>query len=166
MAQTPNPAADGRPACLPGLSRSLYAAGVTARMLVGTCSWTDKSLVDCDRFYPPEARTPEDRLRFYASVFPIVEVDSTYYGLPAERNAALWVERTPSDFTFDVKAFRLLTLHPTPAQALPKDVRSALPPPTSARLSLCPFTKAPAALCPTSSSRSFTGLPLKRSCWV
>jgi len=129
MAQTPNPAADGRPACLPGLSRSLYAAGVTARMLVGTCSWTDKSLVDCGRFYPPEARTPEDRLRFYASVFPIVEVDSTYYGLPAERNAALWVERTPSNFTFDVKAFRLLTLHPTPAQALPKDVRSALPPP-------------------------------------
>ena len=98
------------------------------KVLVGTCSWADKSLVDCACFYPPEAKTPEDRLRFYASRFPIVEIDSTYYGLPSERNAALWVERTPEDFTFDVKAFRLFTQHPTPPQALPKDVREALPP--------------------------------------
>jgi len=100
---------------------------MTARILVGTCSWTDKSLLDCHCFYPPEAKTPEARLRFYASRFPIVEVDSTYYGLPTDtKNAALWVERTPPEFVFDVKAFRLLTHHPTPPEALPKDMREAL----------------------------------------
>jgi len=33
-------------------------------VLVGTASWTAKGLVECGRFYPPEARTVEDRLRF------------------------------------------------------------------------------------------------------
>lgn len=100
---------------------------MSGRILVGTCSWTDKSLIDCRCFYPPEAKTAEQRLRFYASRFPIVEVDSTYYALPSDRNAALWVERTPADFTFDIKAFRLFTHHPTPLQALPKEMRESLP---------------------------------------
>src|SRR5439155_6422265 len=59
------------------------------RVLVGTASWTDKSLIESGQFYPPEVRNPEDRLRYYASQFPIVEVDSTYYYPPTERNAAL-----------------------------------------------------------------------------
>jgi len=100
---------------------------MTARVLVGTCSWADKSLVDCDCFYPPDAKTPEARLRFYASRFPIVEVDSTYYGLPVDdRNAALWVDRTPPEFVFDIKAYRLLTHHPTQPESLPKDMREAI----------------------------------------
>jgi len=102
---------------------------MTARILIGTCSWTDRSLVESGRFYPPEVKTPAERLRFYAGEFPIVEIDSSYYGLPSERNAALWVERTPDHFTFDVKAFRLLTQHPTPPDALPKDLREGLPRP-------------------------------------
>jgi uncharacterized protein YecE (DUF72 family) len=109
---------------------------MAGRILVGTCSWTDKSLIDSGRFYPPEAKTAEDRLRFYASRFPVVEVDSTFYGLPSERNAALWTERTASDFTFDIKAFRLLTQHPTPPQTLPKDIRQELPPPTGDKRNL------------------------------
>jgi len=99
---------------------------MSARILVGACSWTDKSLIACNCFYPPEAKTPEARLRFYASRFPIVEVDSTFYGLPTDANAALWVERTPPQFVFDVKAFRLLTHHPTPPEMLPRDMREAL----------------------------------------
>jgi uncharacterized protein YecE (DUF72 family) len=47
--------------------------------------------------------------------------------MPPERTARLWVERTPQNFVFDVKAFRLFTMHPTPARALPKDIREALP---------------------------------------
>ncbi len=93
---------------------------------VGTASWTDKTLLESG-WYPPEANTPEERLRFYASRFDVVEVDSTYYGLPSERNAALWVERTPPDFTFDVKAFSLMTGHPVLVRGLPKEVREALP---------------------------------------
>ncbi|MEA2590897.1 MAG: hypothetical protein QOD62_728 [Actinomycetota bacterium] len=96
-------------------------------MLVGTASWTDKTLVESGKFYPPEAKKPEDRLRYYASQFPIVEVDSTYYYPPTERNAALWSARTPADFTFDIKAYSLLTQHPTRPNSLAEDLRAAVP---------------------------------------
>jgi uncharacterized protein YecE (DUF72 family) len=69
----------------------------------------------------------EERLGFYAENFPIVEVDATYYAPPSEKVSGLWVERTPPDFTFDVKAFRLLTQHPTPPSSLWKDLREKLP---------------------------------------
>src|SRR3990170_189853 len=52
---------------------------MTARILVGTCSWADKTLVDSG-WYPAKAKTPEERLRFYPGQFPIGEVDATYYG--------------------------------------------------------------------------------------
>ncbi|WP_422646892.1 DUF72 domain-containing protein [Actinoalloteichus caeruleus] len=91
-------------------------------ILVGTAGWTDPTLLATD-WYPPEARTAEDRLRYYASRFPLVEVDSTYYASPAENTARLWAERTPADFIFTVKAFSLLTHHPTKPSALPKDLR-------------------------------------------
>jgi uncharacterized protein YecE (DUF72 family) len=91
---------------------------------VGTASWTDRTLIEAG-WYPPEANTPEKRLRYYASQFPLVEVDSAYYALPAEQTAKAWAERTPAGFTFNVKAFRLLTQHPTPVKALPADLREA-----------------------------------------
>ncbi|HEY2802998.1 MAG TPA: DUF72 domain-containing protein, partial [Actinomycetota bacterium] len=46
---------------------------------VGISSWTEPTLVKEGHFYPPGAKSAEDRLRFYAEQFPIVEVDSTYY---------------------------------------------------------------------------------------
>ena len=95
-------------------------------ILVGTTSWTDPTLIESGRFYPPEVHTAEERLRYYASQFPIVEVDSSYYALPTARNSKLWVERTPAGFVFDVKAFRLLTGHQTPPEAFPKDLRDLL----------------------------------------
>ncbi|MGZ8249215.1 DUF72 domain-containing protein [Methylomagnum sp.] len=97
-------------------------------ILIGTASWTDQSLIDSKLFYPPEAKTPEDRLRFYAERFPLVEVDSSYYALPSEKNAARWAERTPPAFVFNVKSFRLFTQHQTPPNALPADIRAALGP--------------------------------------
>ncbi len=99
---------------------------MSGRILVGTCSWADKTLVDSG-WYPPSAKTPEERLRYYSEQFPIVEVDSTYYGLPSERNAALWVERTPAEFVFDIKSYALFTHHPAQVRSLPKDVREELP---------------------------------------
>lgn len=95
-------------------------------LLIGTTSWTEKTLIDSGLFYPKKALTAEARLRFYAEQFPIVEVDSSYYGLPSERNSELWAERTPDGFVFDVKAFRLFTLHQTPLDALPKELRERL----------------------------------------
>lgn len=100
---------------------------------IGTASWTDRSLVDSGLYYPPDAKSAEARLRFYASEFPLVEVDSSYYGMPSERNAELWVGRTPDDFTFNVKAFRLLTTHQTPPKALPREIRDELPPELASR---------------------------------
>lgn len=95
-------------------------------ILVGSASWTDKTLIACGRFYPPEVKTPEARLRFYATQFPLVEVDSSYYGLPTPHNAQLWAERTPPGFVFNVKAFRLFTGHSAQPMVLPRDIQQAL----------------------------------------
>ena len=91
-------------------------------ILVGTASWTDRTLLESG-WYPPDVTTAEERLRFYAEQFPLVEVDSTYYTPPNERNSELWAARTPAYFRFNVKAFSLLTQHPTRVSALYKDLR-------------------------------------------
>lgn len=101
-------------------------------ILTGTSSWTDPTLLKSG-WYPTEADTPQARLEYYASQFPLVEVDSTYYGMPAERTAALWAERTPDSFTFDFKAFRLFTGHQTPVKALPTAIRKELSPELEAK---------------------------------
>lgn len=94
---------------------------------VGTASWTDPTMTAGGVFYPDSATTAEERLQFYASQFPLVEVDATYYALPSRRTAELWAARTPPDFTFDVKAHALMTGQPTETKRLPKDIRESLP---------------------------------------
>jgi uncharacterized protein YecE (DUF72 family) len=106
------------------------------RILIGTASWTDPTLVKEGNFYPPDAKSPEARLRFYAEQFPIVEVDSTYYFPPSEKNSVLWIERTPKDFTFNVKAYSLLTNHPTKRESLYKDLLSEVPEEVAAKPNL------------------------------
>lgn len=96
-------------------------------ILVGTSSWTDKTLLQ-SKWYPSGNDSAEARLRYYASRFRITEVDSSFYGLPTERNSLLWEERTPAGFVFNVKAFRLFTGHRTPLVALPADLRQELVP--------------------------------------
>jgi len=91
-------------------------------ILVGTASWTDKTLL-ASGWYPAGADSAEKRLAYYATRFPIVEVDATYYTPPAERTAQLWVDRSPAGFTFNIKAFSLLTGHPTKVSAIYKDLR-------------------------------------------
>ncbi len=58
-------------------------------ILVGTASWADKSLLDSRLFYPKEAKTAEARLWYYSTQFPLVEVDSSYYAMPAPHVAEL-----------------------------------------------------------------------------
>jgi len=93
----------------------------------GTASWTDPTLIAPGVFYPDRVTSAEARLRYYSSVFSVVEVDSTYYALPAQRVAELWVERTPDDFVFDVKAFGWMTGHATETVRLPRALQDALP---------------------------------------
>ncbi|HVE80129.1 MAG TPA: DUF72 domain-containing protein [Gemmatimonadaceae bacterium] len=97
-------------------------------MYVGTAGWTDRTLTATGVFYPREAASPEGRLRYYASRFPMVEVDATYYALPQAAMAAAWADRTPDDFTFDVKAHALMTGHATEVDRLPAWLRAELPP--------------------------------------
>jgi uncharacterized protein YecE (DUF72 family) len=92
------------------------------RILVGTASWTDKSLIKSG-WYPDDATSAEARLKYYASQFPLVEVDSTYYYPPRQPVVQQWVQRTPPGFTFNIKAFSILTQHPTKAASLPQEMR-------------------------------------------
>jgi uncharacterized protein YecE (DUF72 family) len=106
------------------------------KILVGTGSWSDAPLIASKRFYPGGLDTPETRLRFYAGKFDMVELDSSFYTIPPLATAASWLERTPSGFIFDVKAFRLFSLHPTPLLALPRGVRAELPDEVSNKVNL------------------------------
>ena len=98
------------------------------QILVGTASWTDPTMTASGVFYPTSAPTARrSGSQYYAATFPVVEVDATYYALPAERTAQLWVDRTPPDFTFDIKAHALMTGQGTETKRLPKAIREALP---------------------------------------
>ena len=92
----------------------------------GSASWTDPTLVKSRLFYPPTARSPEARLRYYCERFSMVEVDASYYALPTRRQAALWRDRSPVTFVFNIKAFSSLTYHPTRLDRLPKDLQENL----------------------------------------
>lgn len=106
------------------LGPSLQIGG--GRVLTGSCSWADRTLVEQADWYPRRTMSAEERLRFYAAHLPLTEVDSTYYAPPAERRTALWAQRTPAAFRFDVKAYSLLTGHPTRPQSLWPDLRAEL----------------------------------------
>lgn len=95
---------------------------------LGTCSWTDPTLIKSGLFYPPSANNAERRLRHYAEHFDVVEVDSPYYALPTVQAASAWAARTPPGFRFHVKAFAAITGHPVDLKTLPRDLKDALPP--------------------------------------
>lgn len=85
-------------------------------ILVGTCAWTDH-----EGFYP-DGLPPGDRLPYYAQRLPLVEVDSTYYGLPRPGTVQRWAESTPEGFVMDIKAERRMTGH---VRELPASERRA-----------------------------------------
>jgi uncharacterized protein YecE (DUF72 family) len=99
----------------------------TAKIRVGTCSWTERTLIASHDFYPHGVTSAEERLRFYASRFDTVEVDSTYYAIPALRTTGQWAERTPAGFIFNVKAYGALTGHAIDPRTLTKPLRELLP---------------------------------------
>jgi uncharacterized protein YecE (DUF72 family) len=72
--------------------------------------------------------TAADRLAHYAARFPIAEADSTYYFPPSPELTSGWAKRTPPGFTMNVKAYSLLTGHPTRPQSLWSDIRDEVSP--------------------------------------
>lgn len=97
-----------------------------AEVRTGTASWTDRTMTARGVFYPADAKTPEARLRHYASRFSMVEADAGFYAIPDRQTADRWVERTPDDFVFDVKAHALMTGHATEVARLPRPIRDDL----------------------------------------
>src|SRR5207237_10418660 len=98
--------------------------GAVAEVLIGTCSWADEAL---SKHWYPRGLPAGERLAHYAQHFDTVEVDSTYYRLPAEEMVARWAERTPDEFVMHVKAFGLMTRHPVKLETLPPDLRDEAP---------------------------------------
>jgi len=115
-------------------------------ILTGSCSWADRTLVQEADWYPRRTMSAEERLRFYASRFPLTEIDSTYYAPPAEQQTRLWAQRTPPGFRFDVKAYSLLTGHPTRPRSLWPDLREQLTAEAAAKRSIYAHHLDPSAL--------------------
>jgi len=101
---------------------------VPAPIRVGVCSWADETLTKV--WYPKGIKSGEERLRYYADRFDVVEANSTYYRLPDPHLVENWTARTPEDFTMHVKAFGVMTRHPVKVDQLPTDLRDV---PTDAR---------------------------------
>lgn len=96
---------------------------MAGRVRVGTASWTDPEFIRAG-WYPADVKDDaEARLRHYAGRFPMVEVNSTFYALPAVETAAAWAERTPPDFRFHVKAHQVISGHPSEPGRLPAPLR-------------------------------------------
>jgi uncharacterized protein YecE (DUF72 family) len=79
---------------------------------VGTCGFSYKDWVG--PVYPAGTK-PADMLPLYARKFPIVEIDSSYYGVPAAATVASWARRAPEGFRFTAKLPGSGTHVPAPA---------------------------------------------------
>jgi uncharacterized protein YecE (DUF72 family) len=99
------------------MPRSLCPAG---RIVVGTSGWSHPEFGED---WYPRGLPPRERLRWYAERLDGVEVDATFYAIPARRTVERWAEATPAGFTFDVKLHRLLSRHGAPPSSLPVDLR-------------------------------------------
>ena len=109
--------------------RVLGADGSVSRTehRVGCASWLDASLLAEGNFYPRASMSAEARLRWYARFFDCVEVNATFYAIPAVRTAEQWVERTPDEFEFAAKAHAIMTGHNAKPERLPPEIRELLP---------------------------------------
>src|SRR3954452_2791090 len=93
---------------------------MVAPIHVGTSSWADPGFVE--EWYPP-GLPARDRLPWYAEHFDAVEVNSTFYGVPAVATVRRWAEVTPDGFTFDIKLHKALSRHSAELDALPTALR-------------------------------------------
>jgi uncharacterized protein YecE (DUF72 family) len=75
-------------------------------LLTGTSGYSYKEWLG--RFYP--AKLPASAmLRYYAGRFNTVEINNTFYRMPAESMLARWSEEVPADFIFTLKAPQRIT---------------------------------------------------------
>jgi uncharacterized protein YecE (DUF72 family) len=108
-----------------GDKRSRTARG---RVLVGSSSWSDRSLVHESDWYPWRSMKAAQRIAYYADRFGVVEIDATRRFPPTPQLARQWVERTPEGFTMDLQAWTLLTGDATLPDSLWEDLREEVRP--------------------------------------
>ncbi len=90
---------------------------------IGTASWSEPEFVKAGWY--PQGLPAGQRLPYYAQQFDMVELNSSFYAIPAARMCERWAKETPDGFFFDVKCHRLLSRHATKADALPADLRDS-----------------------------------------
>jgi uncharacterized protein YecE (DUF72 family) len=89
-------------------------------IVVGTSSWADPGFVE---HWYPKGLPSKERLPFYAERFEAVELNSSFYAIPAASTVEGWAKVTPDGFRFDVKLHRLLSHHAAQLGELPADLR-------------------------------------------
>src|SRR3954453_15212622 len=85
-------------------------------IVVGTGGWSGPA-------WYPDGVAARDRLASLAERLEAVEVDSSFYALPARRTVQRWVSLTPAGFSFTVKLHRALSRHAAPLKSLPTGLR-------------------------------------------
>ncbi|MEA3189337.1 MAG: hypothetical protein QOD99_3167 [Chthoniobacter sp.] len=95
---------------------------MSAKILIGTASWSDPEFV---RDWYPRGLPASERLRFYAQQFDMVELNSSFYGIPQRRQVEQWIPVTPPGFVFNVKLHKLLSRHSCEKKMLPVDLQKA-----------------------------------------
>lgn len=76
------------------------------RLLAGTSGFSYKEWLG--KFYP-EKLPGDAMLRYYAERLATVEINNTFYRMPAETMLSNWVKEVPDHFTFTLKAPRRIT---------------------------------------------------------
>lgn len=76
--------------------------GVKRMITIGLTGWSDHPLI---------AHNRQRKLEDYASHFPFVEMDTSFYGIPSEKSIHTWIDKTPAAFQFIPKAYSAMTLH-------------------------------------------------------
>lgn len=118
---------------LPSAPAQLYAAARSlaerapkparvGTVSLGTANWSDPALSRGALFYPKTVKTSEGRLEHYADHFRVLEVDATFYALLSPAIVQRWVDHTPDDFRFIVKAHPVFTGHPIEPSRLPAEL--------------------------------------------
>lgn len=69
---------------------------------IGLTGWSDHPLIAPNR---------QRKLEDYASHFPFVEMDTSFYGIPSEKSVHSWIDKTPDAFQFIPKAYNAMTMH-------------------------------------------------------
>jgi uncharacterized protein YecE (DUF72 family) len=113
-------------------------SSLSARILVGTASWSDPGFVE--RWYPKKLPAAE-RLPWYAQHFDLVELNSSFYAIPDRRMVERWCASTPNEFIFDVKVHKLLSRHAADLKSLPPTLQRSVEADARGKVKLTPKTE-------------------------